>query len=58
MINHPNLDSLFKLVDDIKDLQRAEDLLEEVWSGQRGEVKLPFELSMKLDEYFEVDDSE
>ena len=58
MINHPNLDSLFKLVDDIKDLQRAKDLLEVVWSGQRGEVKLPFELSMKLDEYFEVDDSE
>ena len=58
MRNHPNLDSLFKLVDDIKDLQKAKDLLQEVWLADVRDAKLPFELSMKLDEYFEVDDSE
>ena len=58
MRNHPNLDSLFKLVDDIKDLQKAKDLLQEVWLADVRDEKLPFELCMKLNDYFEVDDSE
>jgi hypothetical protein len=31
MRNHPNIDSLLKLVEEIQDLQKAKDLLEEVW---------------------------
>lgn len=58
MRNHPNLDSLFKLVEDIQDLQKAKDLLEEVWLNVGGAVTLPNELRWKLDDYFEVDDSE
>jgi hypothetical protein len=58
MRNHPNLDSLFQLVDDIQDLQKAKDLLQEVWLADGREVKLPFELYMKLNDYFEFDDSE
>jgi hypothetical protein len=61
MENHPNIDSLLKLVEEIQDLQKAKDLLVEVWLadvryGQ--EVKIPHELPMKLNDYFEVDDSE
>jgi hypothetical protein len=58
MRNHPNLDSLFKLVDDIQDLQKAKDLLQEVWLENGKELNLSLELSRKLDDYFEFDDSE
>jgi hypothetical protein len=58
MRNHPNLDSLLKLVDDIQDLQKAKDLLQEVWLADWKVVTLPPELRWKLDDYFEFDDSE
>jgi hypothetical protein len=61
MKNHPNIDSLLKLVEEIQDLQKAKDLLEEVWLADMRygqEVKIPRELSMRLNDYFEVDDSE
>jgi hypothetical protein len=58
MKNHPNIDSLLKLVEEIQDLQKAKDLLEEVWLADEREVKLSFELYMQLNDYFEVDDSE
>jgi|688.fasta_scaffold250321_4 hypothetical protein len=61
MRNHPNIDSLLKLVEEIQDLQKAKDLLEEVWLADMRygqEVKIPRELSMRLNDYFEVDDSE
>jgi len=58
MRNHPNLDSLFQLVDDIQDLQKAEGLLLEVFFAlDRGNpVDLP--LDRRIRDYFEVDDSE
>ncbi len=58
MENHPNIDSLLKLVEEIQDLQKAKDLLEEVWLADRLDGKLSFELYMKLNDYFEFDDSE
>jgi len=58
MKNHPNINALLKLVEEIQDLQKAKDLLEEVWLADGREVKLPFELYMKLNDYFEFDDSE
>lgn len=58
MENHPNLSSLFKLVEDIQDLQKAKDLLREIWLSDSTEANLPLQLRFKLDDYFEVDDSE
>ena len=58
MRNLPNIDWLLKLVEDIRDLQKAKDLLEEVWLAYGREGKITHTLSMKLDDYFEVDDSE
>ena len=58
MRNHPNIESLFKLVEDIQDLQKAKDLLREVWLADGREVKLTPELSRKLDDYFELDQDE
>jgi hypothetical protein len=58
MENHPNIDMLLKLVEEIQDLQKAKDLLQEVRRADGREVKLSFELYMKLNDYFEFDDSE
>jgi len=49
---------LLKLVEEIQDLQKAKDLLQEVRRADGREVKLSFELYMKLNDYFEFDDSE
>ena len=64
MEKYPNIDSLIKLAEEIQDLQKAKDLLFEVWLADKrggldeGKVKIPHELSMKLDDYFGLDDSE
>ncbi len=58
MKNHPNINSFLTLAEEIQDLQKAKDLLQEVWLADGREVNLSLELSRKLDEYFEVDDSE
>ena len=58
MKNTPSIDSLFKLVNDIQDLQKAKDLLQEIWLADGREVKLSAELSRKLDDYFELDQDE
>jgi hypothetical protein len=59
MRNHPNIDSLLKLVEDIlQDLQTAKELLLEVRLVDGIEGKLPIELSRKLYDYFELNQDE
>lgn len=58
MKNHPNINSFLTLAEEIQDLQKAKDLLLEVFFAlDRGN---PVDLSLKrqIQDYFELDEDE
>lgn len=58
MTNHPNIDLLTGLMEEIEYLKQARRLLEELWFTTNAEDCVKFELSRKINTYFKVDDSE
>lgn len=58
MRNHPNIDLLTGFMEEIEYLKQARRLLEELWFTTNAEDCVKFELSHKINTYFELNQDE